>query len=397
MACLPAFFRLISAMACSPRRGPLLALVLSLAVLPAIAGERELLRVGVKTDYPPWGFVCGSKLAPCPPQAGPVPPGAEVVIAGLEPDLALALGRALGDRLGRPLEVRLVPVTTANRLQLLAAGDVDVVIATMAATAERRRLADLVEPPYYASGVSALVASSSPITAMADLSGERVCLTSGAFFNRRLVEDLGVQPRLYHGTRDALIALKTGACAAYAYDDTALKQVMLQPGWAEFRLLEPSIDVTDWVIAVPLGTADEPLGQALAATLDEWHRTGFLLAQEARWGLDCSPALVRARLERGGSLAATPPSCRSLPAAALATTPAIAALPPGEDGWSPHHVDLVLRGLVVTAVLSVASIVGALAVGLGGAFFAYALPGWIARVREAVSSHVIANGEIWGR
>jgi polar amino acid transport system substrate-binding protein len=226
--------------------------------------------------------------------------------------------------------------------------------------------------------VSALVPTASSIVAMVDLSGERVCLTSGAFFNRRLVEDLGVQPRLYRGTRGALIALKTGACAAYAYDDTALKQVLLQPGWAEFRLLKPSIDVTDWVVAVPLGTGDDTLGRAIALTLDDWHRTGFLLAEEARWGLDCSPALVRAYVERGGTLAGTPDACRGVPEAALAAPPEPVPAKV-EAGWSAYHVDLVLRGLVVTALLSVASIIGALAVGLAGAFLAHALPGGIVR------------------
>ncbi len=92
--------------------------------------DRGRLVVGVKVDYPPWGMIASDGS-----------------IVGLEPDLA----RDAADRLGVGLE--LVPVTAGNRLQRLAQGQVDLVIATLGDTAERRRISDLLRPHYYASGV----------------------------------------------------------------------------------------------------------------------------------------------------------------------------------------------------------------------------------------------------
>ena len=77
--------------------------------------ERGRLIVGVKADYPPWGMVA--------------PDGS---IVGLEADLA----RDAAERLG--VELELVPVTAGNRLQRLEQGQVDLVIATLGDTAERR-------------------------------------------------------------------------------------------------------------------------------------------------------------------------------------------------------------------------------------------------------------------
>jgi polar amino acid transport system substrate-binding protein len=87
--------------------------------------ERGVLVVGVKGDYQPFGFHDGA--------------GA---IVGFEPDLASEIAQNLG------VKVKLVPVVATNRLALLASGDIDLVIATMNDTPERRKQVEFVEPSY---------------------------------------------------------------------------------------------------------------------------------------------------------------------------------------------------------------------------------------------------------
>lgn len=128
---------------------------------PARGASRALQRgrliVGVRADYAPWGMV---------------DPGTEGLI-GLEPNLA----RDLADRLDVDLE--LVAVTSANRLQRLDSGVVDVVIATTGDTEERRGIADLIQPHYYSSGVALFARPESVFTDWAQLRGRSVCLTRG--------------------------------------------------------------------------------------------------------------------------------------------------------------------------------------------------------------------------
>ena len=93
--------------------------------------QRGVLVVGTKADYKPFGFRD--------------PSGA---IVGFEPDLARDVAARLGVRL------ELEPVASANRIQFLQQGKIDLMLATMNVTDERRKTVGIIEPSYYASGVN---------------------------------------------------------------------------------------------------------------------------------------------------------------------------------------------------------------------------------------------------
>ena len=98
--------------------------------------QRGVLVVGSKADYKPFGFRD--------------PAGNSV---GFEPDL----GRDVAERLGVKLELE--PVVSSNRMQFLQQGKIDLMIATMNVTPERRQTVGIVDPSYYASGVNVLALS----------------------------------------------------------------------------------------------------------------------------------------------------------------------------------------------------------------------------------------------
>ena len=95
--------------------------------------ERGTLVVGVKNDYKPWGFLD--------------PSGA---IVGMEIDLA----RDVAERLGT--EIELVPVVASNRMEFLQQGRIDLIIATLGDTPQRREVIGMIEPNYYAGGTNVL-------------------------------------------------------------------------------------------------------------------------------------------------------------------------------------------------------------------------------------------------
>jgi polar amino acid transport system substrate-binding protein len=213
--------------------------------------QRGRLVVGVKADYPPWGMVA--------------PDGRS---AGLEIDLA----SDMADRLGVSLD--LVTVTAGNRLQLLAQGQVDLVIATLADTEERQRVADVVRPHYYASGVTLLTRRGSPFSDWGQLRGRPVCLSEGAFFNRLLAERYLIDPIVFSGTRDALLALRNGRCVGWAFDDTVIMGLLLEDDWADYRMGPPSILPAPWAVAVRQGEGDGAWGRFVADTVGDWPRSG---------------------------------------------------------------------------------------------------------------------------
>jgi polar amino acid transport system substrate-binding protein len=95
--------------------------------------KKGVLVVGTKADYRPFGYL---------------DPSGKIV--GFEPDLAADVAKRLG------VKLELVPVVASNRIQFLQQGKIDLLIATMSDTPERRKIVDIVEPDYYASGTNVM-------------------------------------------------------------------------------------------------------------------------------------------------------------------------------------------------------------------------------------------------
>jgi polar amino acid transport system substrate-binding protein len=253
-------------------------LMLSIAAhfCPAMAGRlaqiraRGVLVVGVKDEYPPFGML--------DPQGR---------IVGLEPDLAADLARRLN------VKLRLVGVNTANRLEKLVDGEVDLLIATMGDTAKRRRLADLIEPDYYASGVNIMVPKSRHIRDWTQLRGQSVCSTQGAYFNRPMARRYLLDLQIYNGTRDAKLALRQGRCVGWLYDDTEIEAELARPEWRGYAMPLPSLLLSPWAMAIRKGRHGAALARMVGDAIAEWHRTGFLIALGKKWHLKPSPFLER--------------------------------------------------------------------------------------------------------
>src|SRR5213083_1902002 len=134
----------------------------ALAAAPAAAQtlekikQRGVLVVGTKADYNPFGFRDTS--------------GA---IVGFEPDLA----RDVAGRLGVRLELE--PVVSSNRMQFLQQGKIDLMLATMNVTQERRRTVGIIDPSYFASGVNVLAIKKAALKTWEQLKNQKICAIQG--------------------------------------------------------------------------------------------------------------------------------------------------------------------------------------------------------------------------
>ena len=125
---------------------------------------RGKLIVGVKKDVPLWGYQ--------DPRSG--------VISGMEVDLA----QSLADRIGVKLEV--VGLRSVERIDAIQSGRVDVLIATLSDTPERREQLTAVMPHYYSSGVNLLARKEENFREWMQLKNRKICGRRGSFYNRRL-------------------------------------------------------------------------------------------------------------------------------------------------------------------------------------------------------------------
>jgi polar amino acid transport system substrate-binding protein len=220
--------------------------------------QRGTLIVGVKVDYPPFGFRS---------------PSGE--IEGIEPALAADVAKSLGVRL------ELVPVIASNRIELLQHGKIDLVIATMNSTMERRSAVDIVRPYYYAAGYNIMVPKSMNLTSWAELNGKLACGIQGAYYNYEATMNFKLQVTAFAGTSETLAAVKQGRCVGLLFDDTAIEGYLLEPEWNDYEMPLQSQEVQPWGLAV---RKDQPEWAAyLSGVVKKWAKDGTIVDLETQY------------------------------------------------------------------------------------------------------------------
>lgn len=226
---------------------------------------------GVKNDYRPWGFL---------------DPSGKIV--GLEIDMAQEIANKIG------VKIEMIPVTAANRIEFLNQGKIDVILATLGDTPERRKVIGMIEPNYYAGATNVLAKKDSGLKEWKDLAGKKVCGVQGAYYNRRVSELYKPELVVFPAVPEASSALLNGACVAFLFDDTLFSSWLSSgdPKWAGYTMPLVSEDPQPWAIGVRQADLNGPLGKLLSSMSVEWHKTGWLLAEEKKWGIQQSPFLV---------------------------------------------------------------------------------------------------------
>lgn len=226
--------------------------------------SRGTLIVGVKADYPPFGYRT---------------PTGEIV--GIEPDLARDVAKSLG------VKVEFVPVTASNRMQFLEQGKIDLMIATMNDTPEREKVIWIIKPDYYASGYNLMVRDSAGIKKWEDVKGKPICGIQGAYYNKTVAEKYGANVSAFTGTAEALTALKQGRCVGFVYDNTAIQGQLVSGDWSGYSMPLETLDAVPWGLAVKLG--ETAFHDFMVKKVEAWHKSGMILDLETKYKISHSP------------------------------------------------------------------------------------------------------------
>jgi polar amino acid transport system substrate-binding protein len=237
---------------------------------PARAGEldkvkeRGKLIVGIKNDYRPFGWL-----------------DADGTLKGFEIDLAKSVAKQI---LGSETAIELVPVVAANRIELLNAGRIDVIFATLGVSADRAKILDFTLPYYMMAGIVLLAPKDATFKSWDDIKGHKICGIQGNLYNRTLTEKYGADTLLFTGTADMFQAFQENRCDAIAYDGPILQQKVQDPAWAaKYKIALPTFDY----IPIAGGVRkNEP--EFLAAVNQAILRTeaaGTLVAAEKAYGM----------------------------------------------------------------------------------------------------------------
>jgi len=182
---------------------------------------RGKLLAGVKTDFPPFGFV-----------------DEKGVNLGFDVDIAKAIAKEL---FGKEAAVEFVAVTSGNRIAFLTTNKIDIILASMTVTEERKKVIDY-SIPYFMSGHLILVHKDSKIEKYQDLAGKKVATTQGSTGDIVVGELVPTAERIkFQHNSESLQALKDRRVEAFVQDDVLLLDLQKRNpelkivGWPPFR------------------------------------------------------------------------------------------------------------------------------------------------------------------
>jgi polar amino acid transport system substrate-binding protein len=211
---------------------------------------RGILRVGVKADAPPFGWKD------------------EFGYYGFDVDIA----RALAEELGIP-KIDFSTVTSADRMDKVTSGDVDMVIASMTITRGREEKVDFTVP-YFQDGQALMVRADSSVASYEDLGGKTVGAAKGATSIGNIKEaqpDCAVKE--YPGYKEALAGLRAGEVDAITSDMLILMGLKLGAEKPEaYRIAGGRFSTEPYGIAVRENQSE--FRDALNAGIERLWKTG---------------------------------------------------------------------------------------------------------------------------
>jgi polar amino acid transport system substrate-binding protein len=170
--------------------------------LPQNITSRKRFLIGVKCDFPPFGFI----------DVKGQNDGYDVQIARRFAELAF----------GKKNRVSLTCVTTPSRIPTLISGRVDMIISTLTWTAARADQIDF-SIPYYSATGRLLVPNNSGISTVADLKGKTISTTRGSIYGtwvRNCFKDSNLLE--VDSPAAATLAVTNGQADTFMFDDAFL-------------------------------------------------------------------------------------------------------------------------------------------------------------------------------
>jgi polar amino acid transport system substrate-binding protein len=231
--------------------------------------DRGVVRVGVQGAFKPWAF--------------PAPDGS---LQGIEVDL----GKSVADALGVKFEP--VIITSANRMQFLQQGKIDLIIGGMYDTAERRKIVGMIEPAYWTSGPS-LLAKKGVIKDWKDIADKPVCGKQGNYYNKQVETKLHANLIAFTGNTEGKEGLRSGKCIAWLYDDVSILADLASPEWEDYEMPVQVLYNNPWAAAVPLDELNKGWGAFMRGMTYGWHAEGKLIELEKKWGAKPSDWFVQ--------------------------------------------------------------------------------------------------------
>lgn len=214
--------------------------------------DRGVLRVGVFSDKPPFGFI-----------------NSQGQYDGFDVYIAKKFAK---DLLGDENKIQFIPVEAAARVEFLKSNKVDIIMANFTKTKEREEVVDFASP--YMKVALGVVSKDGIIKKISDLEGKDLIVNKGTtadfYFSKNYPN---IHLLKYDQNTEAFLALKNGRAPALAHDNTLLLAWAKQnPG---FVVSIESLGDED-VIAPAVKKGDKELLDWLNKEIETLTKNGFM-------------------------------------------------------------------------------------------------------------------------
>lgn len=214
--------------------------------------QRGVLKVGVFSDKPPFGFV-----------------NAQGQYDGFDVYISKKIAK---DLLGDESKVEFVPVEALARVEFLKSGKVHILMANFTKTKEREKVVDFARP--YMKVSLGVISKNGEIKDVDDLKNKRLIVNKGTtadfYFSKNYPD---IELLKYEQNTEAFLALKDGRANALAHDNTLLF------AWAKenpgFVVAIPSLGDQE-VIAPAVRKGDKKLLDWLNNEIETLTQDGFI-------------------------------------------------------------------------------------------------------------------------
>ena len=217
-----------------------------------------VLAVAVPQDFPPFGSV-GSDMQP----------------VGYDIDTARLIAKSLG------VKIKLVPVTSTNRIPYLTTGKVDLVISSLGKNAEREKAIDFSEA--YAPFFNGVFGPADLAVAKAeDLAGKTIAVTRGAVEDMELtkVAPASAEIRRFEDNSSTIAAYLSGQVQLVATGNVVAASIN---GQKPSKLLEVKFLIKNSPCYIGLNKNQPELQAAVNAIIAQAKKDGQLEAIAQNW------------------------------------------------------------------------------------------------------------------
>ena len=221
------------------------------------ADAPKVLRAGTEPAFAPFEF----------PQEG------SKELTGFDVELVQALGQKLG------YKVEMVSMGFDALIPALQAGNIDVAIAGMTITDERKKVVDFTDS-YYTSGLMIMVRKDSSVKSIDDLKGKTIACQIGTTGENKSRSVEGANVKAFNTQDEAALELKNGGADAVIGDAPVIEYYMTKAGKEFAKTVGEKMEAEPYGIALK---KDNKLTADLNKALAEMKKNGEYDKLYTKW------------------------------------------------------------------------------------------------------------------